>query len=660
MTFAEHALHHSRPESIRQDVDLPRRQSYYPSPGDWRDEILYFLLVDRFSDGQEAGRPLLNRKNLVSARQAINGQPWRWDRWADSGAGRWQGGTLQGVTSKLGYLKGLGVTTIWLSPVFKQRAHLNTYHGYGIQDFLDVDTRFGTRKDLVDLVSAAHDQGLRIILDIIFNHSGSNWIYPGGASQPPYQPPPARYGFGAWLDGQGRPSDTITAAEDGVWPVELQDVERYTRAGSGNLGAGSIDDPQAEHKRTDFLDLRDFRLDAPGLLNDLARCYKYWIALTDCDGFRIDTLKHVSADEARNFCGTVKEFTANLGKHDFFLVGEIAGGDFAQDRYLDVLQNNLNAALDIGEMRMALQEVAKGSQHPRRYFGGFAAADPQMGSHRNLGKRHVSILDDHDHVFGPKIRFASEADSEHQVVAGVALQLLSLGIPCIYYGTEQALSGPEPAERHWLPDWRGSDRYLREAMFGPEHPRRSGRDGLLPGPAGLDADLPGFGPFGTAGQHCFDESHPVYQRICALAALRTSLPALRYGRQYLRPISFLGLPFAEYGAGEIAAWSRILDDEEVLCVLNTHGRETRGARVLVDADLNPASSKMTVVLHTAEAAGGAGFGGVHPVGSQLAVHRADGGPAFVEIQELGPSEILVLCNYPQPVEGDVRANADTS
>ncbi len=329
MTFAEHALHHSRPESIRQDVDLPRRQSYYPSPGDWRDEILYFLLVDRFSDGQEAGRPLLNRKNLVSARQAINGQPWRWDRWADSGAGRWQGGTLQGVTSKLGYLKALGVTTIWLSPVFKQRAHLNTYHGYGIQDFLDVDTRFGTRKDLVDLVSAAHDQGLRIILDIIFNHSGSNWIYPGGASQPPYQPPPARYGFGAWLDGQGRPSDTITAAEDGVWPVELQDVERYTRAGSGNLGAGSIDDPQAEHKRTDFLDLRDFRLDAPGLLNDLARCYKYWIALTDCDGFRIDTLKHVSADEARNFCGTVKEFTANLGKHDFFLVGEIAGGDFA-------------------------------------------------------------------------------------------------------------------------------------------------------------------------------------------------------------------------------------------------------------------------------------------------------------------------------------------
>ncbi len=67
---------------------------------------------------------------------------------------------------------------------------------------------------------------------------------------------------------------------------------------------------------------------APTLTN-LARCYEYWIALTDCDGFRIDTLKHVSLEEARNFCGTIKEFAGNLGKSDFFLVGEIAGGDYA-------------------------------------------------------------------------------------------------------------------------------------------------------------------------------------------------------------------------------------------------------------------------------------------------------------------------------------------
>jgi hypothetical protein len=165
------------------------------------------------------------------------------------------------------------------------------------------------------------------------------------------------------------------------------------------------------------LSLRDFRLSVSDLLNDLARCYKYWIALTDCDGFRIDTLKHVSLEEARNFCGAIKEFANNLGKSNFFLVGEIAGGDFGQDRYLDVLDRKLNAALDIGEMRLALNGVAKGLIHPGVYFGAFDPGDARMGSHRNLGDRHVSILDDHDHVFGEKIRFSSEASSDHQVVA---------------------------------------------------------------------------------------------------------------------------------------------------------------------------------------------------------------------------------------------------
>ena len=111
----------------------------------------------------------------------------RWDRWAESGARRWQGGTIKGVQSKLDYLGDLGVSAIWLSPVFKQRGHLDTFHGYGIQHFLDVDPRFGTRRDLVELVDAAHQKGIRIILDIIFNHTGFNWVYPGGVAEPAFK-----------------------------------------------------------------------------------------------------------------------------------------------------------------------------------------------------------------------------------------------------------------------------------------------------------------------------------------------------------------------------------------------------------------------------------------------------------------------------------------
>jgi glycosidase len=549
------------------------------------------------------------------------------------------------------------VTTLWLSPVFKQRGHLDTYHGYGIQDFLEVDPRFGDRQDLADLVAAAHTEGIRVILDIIFNHSGANWLYPGGQRMPPYKAFPDHYAFGKWLGDQGQEIDAIQSGEDGVWPDELQTAGNYTRAGQGDLGAGTLDDPHAEHKRSDFFELRDFALDESDVLTNLAQCYKYWIALTDCDGFRLDTVKHVSFEEARNFCGTVKEFAADLGKQNFFLVGEIAGGEYNQERYLEVLDRNLDAALDIGEMRLALNRVAKGLLHPGAYFDGFKAAKAIMGSHRNLGQRHVSILDDHDHVFGDKLRFSAEAASDHQVVAGVALQLFTLGIPCIYYGTEQAFAGPEPAERRWLPGWGAgdfADRYLREAMFGPEHPRQAGTAGLGTSPAGLDPSLPGFGAFGTAGQHCFDGNSPAYLRIAALASLRREQPVLRFGRQYLRPTRFLGLPFDVYGPGEIVAWSRILDDQEALCVLNPHSGEARGADVVVDVALNSPGSSMTVMLNTAQAADPVAFAGPHPVGSTLPVRRAPDGTAYVEIRDLPPSEVLVLTNHPLAEEGGLR------
>ena len=642
MSFADRILGVKRPARAG-EVELPRREPYHPSPADWRDEALYFLLVDRFSDGQEAARPLLDRSSLAAARPALpNGQAWRWDLWARSGAERFQGGTLRGVQSKLPYLRRLGVTALWLSPVFRQRGHQDSYHGYGIQDFLDVDPRFGDRRDLVDLVAAAHHEGLRIVLDVIFNHSGPNWLYPGDEWTVPYKPHPGRHPFGAWLDGQGRSKASVDADDDGVWPAELQEADRYTRAGTGSLGAGDIDDPHAEHKRSDFITLRDFDLSTPELLTALARCYKYWIALTDCDGFRIDTLKHVSFEEARNFCGSIKEFAANLGKANFFLVGEIAGGDLAADRYLDVLALNLNAALDIGEMRLALGGVALGRVPPKAYFDGFDPGRAVLGSHRNSGLQHVSVLDDHDHVFGEKLRFSSGAASPHQVVAGVGLQLFSLGIPCIYYGTEQALAGPEASERRWLPDWGRSDRYLREALFGPERPRGSGRAGLGAPPGGLDPDLPGFGPFGTAGRHCFDESHPAFLRIAALLRLRRARPVLRYGRQYARPVSFLGRPFDLQGPGEVVAWSRILDDEEATCILNAHGSEDRGADVLVDAGLYAADA--AVIANTAESASPGAYSGPYAAGSRLPVRRAGDGKAFVEIRDLPPSEILVLTN----------------
>ena len=302
MSFAHNILARERPDSVR-SVALPRRTSFFPSPTDWRDEVIYFLLPDRFSDGAESGRPLVDPKDRAVNRPA----GFRWDEWAASGGGRFQGGTLSGITSKLDYLNGLGVTTLWVGPTFKQRTHSDSYHGYAIQDFLDIDPRFGNRQDMVQLVAEAHNRGIRILLDVVFNHTGNNWIYANGQDQPPFLPWPRFYQKGDWRNRGGGLTNTIHGADDGVWPREFQRDEYYSRAGEGDLGAGDIGDPHAEMRRTDFVGDRDINYDGTTALDDIARCYKYWIALTDCDGFRVDTLKHVDEETGRNFCGSIKE-----------------------------------------------------------------------------------------------------------------------------------------------------------------------------------------------------------------------------------------------------------------------------------------------------------------------------------------------------------------
>ena len=268
--FAAAALDRPRPGSLRGEDGpvLPRRVATYPSPARWRDEVLYFLLVDRFSDGGEDARPLLDRgrprRRPAAAAGVALGPLGR------SGGDRWQGGTLAGVTSKLDYLQRLGVTTLWLSPVFKQRGHLDTYHGYGIQDFLDVDPRFGTRADLVDLVAAAHERGLRIILDIIFNHSGATGYppdTPGGRGLDAglhHGPLP----FGAWAQDAGGRVAVDRGPDDGVWPAEFQDPEP-TRAPAAATWARATSTIRAEHKRTDFMTCATSR---PGGRRPAAAC----------------------------------------------------------------------------------------------------------------------------------------------------------------------------------------------------------------------------------------------------------------------------------------------------------------------------------------------------------------------------------------------------
>ncbi len=540
---------------------------YTPSPVDWRDEVLYFLLPDRFSDGGEGTRELLTQTRRAALRTTPARPDIDWREWAASGA-RWQGGTIAGIRGRLDYLQGLGITTLWIGPVFEPRARLDTFHGYDVQDFLEIDPRLGSRQDLVDLCEDAHARDLRIVLD--------------------------------------------------------------------------------------FSAPKDLALDGSDTLSALIECYKYWIAISDCDGFRLDTVTHLSLEEARNFCGALREFADRLGKRNFLIVGEVAGGDEAQDVVIDHLataQRNLTAALDIGGVRVTLTDVSKGLRPAADYFEAFNEASRGFESHRAFGDRHVSIVDFHDHVSGRKLRFSAEIPDpapvkERQIVVATAIQLFALGIPCIYYGSEQAFAGPAASQRLFLADqgWGVDDRYLREAMFGPAHPRAP-HDGDLDSHV-LDRDLtlPGFGPFGTFDTHAFDTTSPAYVRIAALCATRARHAVLRVGRQYQRAIRVFG-DFALPAAGELVAWSRLLDTDEAVVVVNPNGESARGGQVVIAGELSRIGDEFMVVVNTAEAGAAPGaFTGPHPAGSRVVVRgrRSAGEPSFVAIEPLPPAEVLVL------------------
>ncbi|MET0764623.1 MAG: alpha-amylase family glycosyl hydrolase [Blastococcus sp.] len=559
---------------------------FHPSPSSWADQVLYFLLVDRFSDGREDGYRDVAGTVVAGTTppfrpgdegRAIGTEPDA-ARWREAGA-TWVGGTLEGARSKLGYLRRLGVTTLWISPVLRQREGTSDYHGYGIQNFLEVDPHVGTEGDLRRLVDDAHALGMYVILDVVLNHTADVFGYDADRYRT-VDPSTGRefmdprwdgrpYRVAGWRDKTGAPSlpfpDPVDPSrpEDAVWPAELQRDGTFTCRGRIS---GWDNDP--EFTEGDFFGFKDV-WQGSGTVEDfqpsaalevLTRAYQYWVAQADLDGFRVDTVKHMDAGATRYFTSAVHEFAVSLGKDSFFLVGEITGPrGFAVD--LSKI-TGLDAALGLADVQDRLDRMVKGTVEPGEYFGLFRnSVLVGEGSHTWFRDHVVTSYDDHDQVRkgDAKSRFAADADGRALEAAVIAANVTTLGIPCIYYGSEQLFDG------------RGNnDRYIREAMFG-------GR----------------FGAFRSDDRHCFDESGETFAEVAAVLDLRRREPALRRGRQYLREISGNGIDFGvprSFGGRltTVVAWSRILADREVVCAFNTDPVAARTAWVTVDAGLNRA------------------------------------------------------------------------
>lgn len=545
-----------------EDIDLKdiiKNRNYTESPIDWENQIIYFLLIDRFSDGKESKYKIYNPKKDFE-NIYISGDVSEWESAAD----RWNGGTIKGVESKLEYLKKLGITTIWLSPIYKQSIYNENYHGYGIQNFLEIDPHLGSKNDLVTLVKKAHSVGIYVILDVIINHCGDVFAYE--EKDPVYNGD--EYSVKGYRNEKGNPvlpfeKNLSYNMESAVWPVELQLPETFYRK-------GEIRDWEKypEYVEGDFMSLKTINLGnreeenfiVPDSLNTLIKVFKYWIALADIDGFRIDTVKHLMWEATNHFAQSIHEFAKSIGKDNFYLIGEITGGmDFALKT---MKQTGLDAALGINNIPEAMEKVAKGYEEPEVYFNIFSNSG-LLGDKENLWYKDnvVTMFDDHDMVSQDgefKYRFSADESSQDLLSNCLFLNVFTSGIPCIYYGTEQGFDGQGP-----------SDKYIRENMFGKK-----------------------FGAFRTQNRHFFDDKNIIYKELSKILTLRRKYIALKHGRQFLREISkgkegfHLPKKISEERISTAVCWSKIFNDEEFILGINTDINESQNIYVKIDPNIN--------------------------------------------------------------------------
>jgi glycosidase len=573
-------------------VEIP---APFPSPEDWRDKWIYFLLVDRFNN------PPAPPKH----------PPW------DGEHGEFQGGTFEGVRSRLDYLQELGAGAIWLSPVLKNCQYSPySYHGYGIQDYLQIEPRFASdpekaRKnpqlaedELIQLIDEAHGRGIYVIFDIVLNHAGDVFEYDGYGATAPWRGSPYTI---RWRDEDGRGRPDWTAApgapppDAAIWPLELRRNEFFRRQGEGGEEGGDFGSLKefvtgyAEHSPVYgiYYPVRDV----------LIRAHQYLIAKFDVDGFRIDTLKFIEADFARVFANAIREFAFSIGKKEFFTFGEIYDNEDKIARYIgrNAMEDSdligVDAALDF-PLFYKLPDVAKGQLPPTEVINMFEyrrqVQHGVISSQGEASKFFVTFLDNHDQH--RRFYYSDPNDPrryDDQVALAAGCLFALQGIPCLYYGTEQGLHGAGATLEA-----------VREALWGKAN--------------------------------AFDRQHPFYQAIQKIAAVRNSQPALRYGRQYFRQVSGDGVRFgfSNFPSG-VLAFSRILSDQEVLVVANTNSQNEWQGEALVDFAINPAGSAYQILFSNKSRPAAPAPVSEKAMGS-VEIHEANGAVAY------GPTRVVRL------------------
>ncbi len=455
---------------------------------DWRDEVIYQVLVDRFANGD-----LSNDFNVRPGE-----------------LGRFQGGDWQGLINHLDYLEELGVTALWISPVVRNLetdANFDSYHGYWQQDFEKVNPHFGDLGKLRELVNAAHGRNMKVILDIVTNHVGQLFYYDiNGNGLPDDNVYGAGCGTQPPMDKQPCPSPAVITHLTEYDPdYDPQGIRGYTSLGfSGPApvrwiykpGINRMPTAPAVFANLDWYNKRGritdygtreqvLKGDFPGGLKDLdtsrpdvtaalTAVFAKWIQAADFDGFRIDTLKHVEHEFWQDFCGNLRDYAAgsialpdptrpdepnatvpplSVPKQSFFMFGEsFDGNDELNGSYTQ--NGEVDSVFHFAQKFSVFDEVFKKGAPTKRIEDQIGRVRQRYGAAPHPGgigvapqQALVNFLDNHDVP-----RFLFDRPDTAALHNALAFLLTEEGIPCIYYGTEQQFSG-------------GNDPYNREPLW---------------------------------------------------------------------------------------------------------------------------------------------------------------------------------------------------
>jgi|GEM_PF-3370426 len=592
----------------------------YGSPFFWGDEVVYQIQVDRFNDGD----PSNNSADIEEHQRNNQGN-------SQSGLADYKhGGDLAGVTERLDYLRTLGVTSLWITPILKGNG---SYHGYCTSDYTKVDPTFGDLAALQRLTREAHARGIRVILDVVVNHMCDvSTRYDAVAT------PFMDWAYGLCVNdldarmwsggGSVRGQRKLLFSDRFFGPLRSQ--EFFSRCGhkSGDFSTGGNGAVYGDFSDAMF-DLDTQNWDFQEIFTEL---HKYWIAAADIDGFRVDAAKHVTPDFLAKFSTDTREYARKLGKNNFLMVGEVASDTKEQAMRLGRMRTNplnpddrstetpesvrarlkdlkntysrhpmfplpgLNAVYDFAHSGQMV-EMWRHNASPRTIKNWFYAGGEMDNAQCSApyceveaaGDTRLSwnLIEIHDWP-----RFAVNGESGRQLQSALQYLLATKGTPVLYYGVEQGLNGDCHHDTTRIGDSGVRNGLLegtcRDTSF--SNHSRYRQDMFMAGPWRLGSVEPsisaltGIGwraakPASAAVDPFLNTNNSAFRSVRKAIAIRQSCEALRRGQLYFRAAS-------DDARGGLLAFSRIENGKEVLVVANTSRNYIPVNAIIIDSALN--------------------------------------------------------------------------